>query len=105
MLSTTNTRTSRESGHDQRKRQRGWPLLVIVPWALILLAWAILPALSTTENATVYLGDCVDPECALKGDLSVNLFTRDYELTQPDSSVVIFDREAVKMMSWPVPEN
>lgn len=77
----------------------GWPTLILIIGAAIYVA----PALHTTENATIYLGDCRDDSCALQGDLTRNLFTRDYELTQADDSTVVFSPEQVAMMTWPAP--
>jgi len=84
-------------------RMSGWMFRWWVPLLIVGLIWFVAPALITTENAIVYIGDCFDQECALQGDLSRNLFTRDYELTQADGSVVMFSPEAVNMMSWTVP--
>ncbi|KXS55307.1 MAG: hypothetical protein AWU57_293 [Marinobacter sp. T13-3] len=82
----------------------GWLGVFALPFAMIVLVWAMAPLFTDTKNVTVYLGDCTSTECALKGDLSANLFTRDYELTQPDGSVITFDKDAIRMMSWPIPE-
>jgi hypothetical protein len=85
------------------KRKAGWSF-ILLPIIAMLAVWLIAPAISTTENATVFLGECFEPECALKGDITVNFFTRDYELTQDDRSVVVFQPETVNMMSWPAPK-
>ncbi|OLF82074.1 hypothetical protein AWH63_11075 [Marinobacter sp. C18] len=75
--------------------------------AVMFLAFAaiyVAPAFQTTENATVYLGDCTEKECALTGDLTTNVWTRQYELTREDGSIVIFAPEQARMMTWPVPD-
>lgn len=86
-------------------KQKGltWSSVAVV-MVLGFSALYVAPAFQTTENATVYLGDCTDKECALTGDLATNVWTRQYELTREDGSVVIFAPEQAKMMAWPVPD-
>lgn len=83
---------------------KSWKLPILV----ILCAFAFLyfaPAFQTTENATVYFDGCRDESCALHGDLRTNVWTRDYELSQADGSVLIFPPSRVQAMSWPVPKD
>ena len=87
------------------EKKRSWMFYLLLPFAGVFLLWAIAPVLVNTENVTVFFWDCSDLDCAVQGDLSANLFTRDYELTKDDGSVVMFRPEAVRMMSWPVPED
>ncbi|ABM21171.1 hypothetical protein [Marinobacter nauticus] len=85
----------------RNRQSAGWLSVVMLPFIVILLVWAVAPALMTTEDATVYLEGCTEPVCALKGDLNVNIFTRHYELKQADGSIVSFDPENIALMSWP----
>ena len=89
------------SSNDQKT---GWGSVFVAPILIVFLVWAIAPALTNTKNATVYLEGCTEPDCALKGDLTVNFFTRAYELKQADGSVISFDSDAINIMSWPAPE-
>lgn len=75
---------------------RFWLILPI----LTLLAIFIAPAFQERENVTILLDDCVKESCELKGDLSVDLFTRDYVLTRPDGSKVKFEKDRVSFMHW-----
>lgn len=86
------------------ERRSGLAKWWLLPWAILALIWFVAPALTTTEDATVFIGDCMEPECALKGDLTVGLFTRDYELTQSDGTVISFSPDSVNLMSWPAPK-
>lgn len=84
-----------------RKYVSLWWLLPIVVFAMV---WLFGPALITTHNATVFLGDCEEDSCALHGDLSTNIFTRNYELKQADGSIIVFHPDAAKLISWPAPK-
>ena len=63
--------------------------------------WWLLPIV---VFATVFLGDCEEDSCALHGDLSTNIFTRNYELKQADGSIIVFHPDAAKLISWPAPK-
>lgn len=75
---------------------RFWLILPV----LTLLAIFIAPAFQEKEKVTVLLDDCVKASCELKGDLSVDLFTRDYVLTRPDGTTLRFEKDRVSFMHW-----
>lgn len=79
-----------------RQHIRFWWLLPI----LVLIAIFLAPLFQSKDNVTVLLDDCVKASCELHGDLSVNLFTRDYVLTRPDGSKVTFAQDRVSFMHW-----
>ncbi|MDX1634116.1 MAG: hypothetical protein R3280_05745 [Marinobacter sp.] len=75
---------------------RFWWLLPLI----VLIALFLAPLFERKQNVTVLLDDCVKTECELTGDLSVNLFTREFVLTRPDGSQVTFARDRVSFMHW-----
>lgn len=79
-----------------KRHIRFWWLLPLI----VLAATFIAPVFQSKDNVTVLLDDCVKTSCELTGDLSVNLFTRDFVLTRPDGSKVTFAQERVSFMDW-----
>ncbi len=72
---------------------------------LVLLALYVAPAFQTTENVTVLLDDCVTESCELRGDLTVDLFSRHYVLTLADGRTLTFEQDRVSFMHWPSATN
>lgn len=78
-------------------------LLLIALFTLVLFR-VFAPLMTNHQDVTVYLKGCSTEECALKGDLTRQVLTGHYVLTQSDGTQLIFAQEAVGMMAWPAPK-
>lgn len=79
------------------------PILLIALSVFIVLR-VLAPLLTNHQGATIYLKGCSTEDCALSGDLTRQVFTGHYVLTQADGTQLVFAQNAVAMMAWPAPK-